>query len=500
VKLSKLLSHARAVHVTGPADVEVQDLRHDSRAVRPGDLFFALPGSKTDGNRHARAAVAAGAVAVVSELEPPPAPVSLPAAWIQVADVALAMGRLADDFFAHPSGAMTVVGVTGTNGKTTTTYFLESIVKAAGGRPGVVGTVDYRLDGRAISAAPNTTPVSLELQRLLARFRDEGATLAALEISSHALALKRVDELSFDAAVFTNLASDHLDFHRTREEYLQAKLHLFELLTRPSAGKPRRWALINADDPAARAVRRAAEGAEIVLYGLKAEAQVRAVGLKMDALGTSFDILRGGKRLPARISLAAEHNVCNALAAAATALSLGFAEDVVLKGLSSLERVPGRLEPVDAGQDFTVLVDFAHTAAALDTVLGHLALVPHRRLITVFGCGGDRDRSKRGPMGVAACGRSDFAVVTSDNPRTEDPLAIISDIESGLRTAGLKNYKIEPDRRLAIALAVNMAGPGDIVLIAGKGHEAYQILKDRTAAFDDREAARETLKALDPKR
>ncbi len=500
MKLSELLRHARALRVAGPTDTEVQDLRHDSRAIRPGDLFFALPGSKTDGNRHARQAVAAGAVAVVSELEPPPAPVSLPAAWIQVSDAALAMGRMADDFFCHPSGALTVVGVTGTNGKTTTTYFLESIIRAAGGRPGVVGTVDYRLDGRAISAAPNTTPVALELQRLLARFRDAGATLAALEVSSHALALKRVEELSFDAAVFTNLASDHLDFHKTRDGYLEAKLHLFELLTRPGTAKPRRFAVINADDPAARAVIRAAAGSKIVLYGLQAEAQVRAADLKMDARGTHFNILWEGRRLPARICLTAQHNVANALAAAAAALSLGFPEEAILQGLCALESVPGRLEPIEAGQDFTVLVDYAHTASAVETVLGHLAQVPHRRLITVFGCGGDRDRSKRGPMGVAACGRSDFALLTSDNPRSEDPLAIIADIEAGLRTAGLKNYKIEPDRSRAIALAVNMAGPEDIVLIAGKGHEAVQLLKDRAEAFDDREAAREALRKRNSKR
>ena len=499
MKLSELISHARTVRVAGPADAEVRDLRHDSRAVQPGDLFFALPGSKTDGNRHARQAVAAGAVVVVSELEPPPAPVSLPATWVQVEDAALAMSRMADDFFGHPSGALPVVGVTGTNGKTTTTYFLESIARAAGGKPGVVGTVDCRLDGRSVAASPNTTPVALELQRLLARFRDTGATLAALEVSSHALALRRVEDVSFDAAVFTNLASDHLDFHKTREEYLRAKLHLFELLTRPATAKPRNFAVINADDPAAAAFRRAAAGSETVLYGLQEGAQVRAADLELGPRGTRFDILRQGRRLPARISLAAEHNVLNALAATAAAMALGYPEEAVLRGLAALERVPGRLESVAAGQDFTVLVDYAHTAMALDTVLGHLAKVPHRRLITVFGCGGDRDRTKRGPMGVAACGRSDFAVVTSDNPRSEDPLAIIADIETGLRTAGLKNYKIEPDRGRAIAMAVGMAGPGDIVLIAGKGHEAFQILKDRTAAFDDRETARETLRKLDRK-
>ncbi|MBI5239322.1 MAG: UDP-N-acetylmuramoyl-L-alanyl-D-glutamate--2,6-diaminopimelate ligase [Elusimicrobia bacterium] len=497
VKLSELLRHAGALAVAGPDDAEVLDLRHDSRAVRPGDLFFALPGSKTDGNRHTREAVAAGAVAVVSELAAPPAPVSLPAAWVQVADAALAMSRMADDFFRHPSGALPVVGVTGTNGKTTTTYFLESIAQAAGGRPGVVGTVDYRLGGSAVAAAPNTTPVSLELQRLLARFRDAGATLAALEVSSHALALRRVEDVSFDAAVFTNLASDHLDFHKTREDYLRSKLHLFELLTDPAAAKPRNSAVINADDPAAGAVRRAAAGAEVILYGLGGDAHCRGRIQELSPQGARFDILWRGRSLPARIQLTAQHNVSNALAAAAAAFALGIPEAAVLRGLAALARVPGRLEPVTAGQDFSVLVDYAHTAMALETVLGHLAAVPHRRLITVFGCGGDRDRSKRGPMGTAACRGSDFAVVTSDNPRSEDPLAIIADIEAGIRTAGLKNYKIEPDRGRAIALAVGMAGAGDIVLIAGKGHEAVQIHKDRVEAFDDREAAREALRSSD---
>ena len=496
MKLTELLRGARPGRCAGPLDVEVLGLRHDSRAVEPGDLFFALPGARSDGNRHAREAVAAGAVAVVSELAPPPAPVSLPASWVQVPDVAAAMGRMADDFFKHPSGALTVAGVTGTNGKTTTTYFLESIAAAAGGRPGVVGTVDYRLGGRTIAPAPNTTPVSLELQRLLARFRDAGVTLAALEVSSHALALGRVEEVSFDAAVFTNLASDHLDFHKTQEEYFQAKLRLFELLNRPATAKPRRCAVINADDPRAEAVRRAAAGAEIVLYGLGAQAQAQARAVEMGPRGTRFELVWRGQPLPARIALAAEHNLRNALAAAAAALALGFPEDAVLRGLAALERVPGRLEPIELGQGFAVLVDYAHTAMALETVLGHLSELPHRRLITVFGCGGDRDRSKRGPMGVAACGRSDFAVVTSDHPRGEDPLAILADIAAGLKTAGLKNYKIVPDRGQAIAAAVGMAGPGDIVLVAGKGHEAFQLIQERRVPWDDREACRAALRGL----
>ncbi|MDD5658199.1 MAG: UDP-N-acetylmuramyl-tripeptide synthetase, partial [Elusimicrobia bacterium] len=334
MKLGELLAGTRGAAVCGSRDRAVSGLCQDSRLARPGDVFFALPGSRTDGNRHARQACAAGAVAVVSELPPPPAPVSLGAAWVQVPDAALAMGRMADAFFGHPSGAMTVVGVTGTNGKTTTTYFLESIAAACGGRPGVVGTVDYRLQGRVLAPAPNTTPSSLELQRLLARFRDGGATLAALEVSSHALALKRVEDVSFDAAVFTNLASDHLDFHRTPDEYFSAKARLFDLLTRPGGAKPRPVAVINADDPRAAALRRSAAGARIVDYGLRANAELRALDLELGERGSRFGLAWAGRRLDARIALAGEHNVANALAAAAAALALGSPEAGVLSGLA----------------------------------------------------------------------------------------------------------------------------------------------------------------------
>ena len=496
MKLADLLKDARPLRLSGLSDIEILDLRHDSHRILPGDLFFALPGSKTDGNRHIRQAQASGAVAVVSELAPPAPPLAPPLCWVQVADVAEAMGRMADAFFEHPSRALTTVGVTGTNGKTTTTYYLESITAACGGLAGVVGTVDYRCGGRPLAAAPNTTPISLELHRLLARFRDEGASLAALEVSSQALSLKRVDEVSFDAAVFTNLASDHLDFHKTREDYFQAKLHLFELLTRPTTAKRRRFAVINADEPCAAALRRAALDAEIVPYGFGEGARVQAQHLTLEPGASRFDILWEGRAWPARIYLPARHNVSNALAAAATALTLGMPEEGVLRGLGDLKRVPGRLEPIEEGQDFLVLVDYAHTAAGLETVLRHLAQLPRRRLITIFGCGGDRDRTKRAPMGVAACSQSDFAVVTSDNPRSEDPLGILGDIEDGLKTAGLKNYRIEPDRGLAIAWALGAAGRGDIVFIAGKGHETVQILKDRSVAFDDREVARGILRNL----
>ena len=494
--LAELLRGVRPLRVAGPTGVEIRGLRHDSRQIKPGELFFALPGTKTDGNRFAKKAWALGASAVVSELEPPPAPVALQAPWVQVQDVAEAMGRMADAYYGHPSRAMTVFGVTGTNGKTRTTYFLESIVKACGGVPAVVGTNDYRLSGLFREKPPNTTPISLELLRLLARFRDGGASHVAMEVSSHALALKRVEEVDFDAAIFTNLRRDHLDFHKTPEEYLRAKAHLFELLGKASSTKERRIAVINADDPRAAALRRAAVGSRVLLYGLTeaAEAGVRAESVEMTLSGTRFDILRGGRRLPAEISLLGEYNVYNALAATAAALEVGLPEERVLQGLRELRQVPGRLEPVEEGQDFRVLVDYAHTDSALENVLDAIAKLPHRRLITVFGCGGDRDRTKRGPMGVAACRRSDLAVITSDNPRNEDPMAILAEIEEGVKRSGLKNYKIIVEREAAIREAVSSAETGDILLIAGKGHEDYQILGDRTIHFDDREVARAAIR------
>ena len=496
MRLRELVGAIAPLRVTGDAETEVAGLRHDSRAVRPGDLFFALPGAATNGNRFIKAACERGTRVIVSELEAPPPPAVLPAAWVQVDDAVEAMGRLADRFFGHPSGALTVIGVTGTNGKTTTTYFLEAIVAASGGKPGVVGTVDYRLEGKVLSKAPNTTPVSLELQRLLAAFRDGGATHACMEVSSHALALKRVEQVDFDAAVFTNLASDHLDFHKTADEYLAAKMRLFELLNKASTSKRRRVAAINADDERRAAVQRAAAGAEIVLFGLSDEATFRATDLEPTLTGTNFTIQWKGKKHKAGINLVGEHNVYNAMAAAAAAAGLGVDFQGIVNGLGELTHVPGRLEPVDEGQPFTVLVDFAHTAAALETVLKYLRRLPCERIVSIFGCGGDRDRTKRGPMGLAACRYSDLAIVTSDNPRGEDPLAIIGDVEDALKTAGLKNYKIQPDREAAIEEALGAARPGDIVLIAGKGHEAYQLVKGRELPFDDRVVAAAALRKL----
>ncbi len=494
MKLSELLSVAPGARAAGSAEIEVRGLSCDSRALVPGDLFFALPGAKTDGNRFAKAACAAGAAAVVSELEPPPIPATLPAVWVQVPDALAAMGRMADLYFGRPSAALCVIGVTGTNGKTTTTYLLESIVSAAGGKAGVAGTVDYRLGGKVLSCAPNTTPVSLELQRLLAAFRDGGASHAVMEVSSHALALKRVEEVDFDCAVFTNLSRDHLDFHKDDEAYFEAKARLFDLLGKTASSKKRRVAVINHDDPRHAALARRAAGVETISYGLSSAAPFRAENVATGLEGSTFDILWRSRRLRARTALVGGYNVSNALAAAAAGLGLGLPEEAVLRGLADLRLVPGRLEPVSEGQPFRVFVDYAHTPDALEKVLGILGALPHGRLITVFGCGGERDPGKRAPMGRAAGDLSDVVVLTSDNPRGEDPAAILAQVAAGLDTSGRKNYKIVPDRGEAIAEAVRQARPGDIVLLAGKGHENHQILKDRTIPFDDRQAARDALR------
>jgi UDP-N-acetylmuramoyl-L-alanyl-D-glutamate--2,6-diaminopimelate ligase len=495
--LAELLRGASARRVAGPVDVAIAGLRHDSREVLAGDLFFAMPGAKTDGNRHVKQALENGAAAVVSELEPPPPPAVMKGTWIQVEDVADAMASISDLYYGHPSGAMTVVGVTGTNGKTTTTYLLESIVKAAGGRPAVAGTIENRLNGERLEKSINTTPISLTMTKLFDAFRAGKATHALLEISSHALALKRVENIDFDAGIFLNLTRDHLDFHKTVDAYFDAKARLFDLLARADNKKSPKVAALNFDDPKAHLLVKKAVDCRVIRFGLSASAaDLRGEIIKTDLNGTDFRVTFRGKAYDARVRLPGRHNVENALAAGAAMLGLDHSPENVFNGIAALRAVPGRLESISEGQDFHVFVDYAHTDSALENILKLLGSLPHKRIITVVGCGGDRDKGKRGPMGIAACRGSDLAIFTSDNPRSESPSAILEDIEAGVRGAHLQNYKIVVDRAEAIAGAVAKARAGDVVLIAGKGHEDYQILADRTIPFDDREVARAALKAL----
>lgn len=501
MRLGDLVDAALGAELRGSRNLEVSGLEFDSRRLSPGCAFFAIQGEKTDGNRFIRQAAQAGAVAIFSELAAPPAPMELsgprgPLAWVRVPDARAAMAQAASAFYADPSAAMTVVGVTGTNGKTTVTWLLEAIASRAGKKPGVLGTTGHRLRHRALEDAVHTTPLAADLMRLLGKMRDGGADFVAMEVSSHALALKRADGVRFDAAILTNLHSDHLDFHKTREAYLDAKARLFELLERPDAAKTRRAALLNRDDPAYALFKHRIQAVPCASFGMSPEADYRAEAVVLSQSGTMFSLKARGRMLSVRLRLLGEHNVMNALAAASAALELGFEDVAVVEGLGSLESVPGRLEPVAAGQPFALLVDFAHTAEALASVLSAVGRLPHRRVITVFGCGGDRDHTKRAPMGKIAAEASDLVIATSDNPRSENPVDILREIESGLRAAGRQNYRVIPDRKEAIREALSLAQAGDVVLLAGKGHETTQTLRDRTIPFDDRLVAREALKDL----
>jgi UDP-N-acetylmuramoyl-L-alanyl-D-glutamate--2,6-diaminopimelate ligase len=496
MRLRDLLSPSSAAD--GVGDVEVRGVAVDSRRVRPGDVFFALAGTREDGHRHARDAVARGAVAVVAEDA-----VDVSGAVVVRAEAARSLlGRAAARLAGDPTAVLTVVGVTGTNGKTTTTYLLEEIWRAAGRSAGVVGTIAYRFAGTS-EAAPLTTPDAVTLQGLFARMRAAGTTHVAIEVSSHALEQDRVAGTRFDAAVFTNLTRDHLDFHGDVERYFAAKARLFtEHL--PRGGKPDPVAVVNVDDPAGARLL-ATLRTRAVPVGRGPRAAVRPHAVETDLSGMRGEIDLDGTRLPFRARLIGAPHVENVLAAAATAWALGVAPEAIAAGLAAAAPPPGRLEQID-GPGFTVLVDYAHTPDALERSLEVLRALTAGRLIAVFGCGGDRDRGKRPLMGAAAARIADVVVLTSDNPRTERPEAIIAEIEAGVRDAGMpalapramgtgRGYVVEPRRAEAIALAVALARPGDVLLVAGKGHEDYQIVGMEKRPFDDRDAVRRALAA-----
>jgi UDP-N-acetylmuramoyl-L-alanyl-D-glutamate--2,6-diaminopimelate ligase len=490
VVLTELLEPLRdalpEVEHAGP-DPRVTGLCIDSRAAHPGDLFVAAAGSRTDGLRHAHEAVERGAVAVLADRR-----AELPgrAAFVRVDDLPRAKAVLADAFFGRPSQRLDVVGVTGTNGKTTTSCMLRSILAMDGRDAGLVGTLGAWVGARHEPLA-NTTPDAVDLQRLLARMVDENLSAAVMEVSSHALVQRRVDLVAFDVGVFTNLTPDHLDYHGDMDAYGAAKGRLFEML--PHDGT----AVLNAADPQSRLYRLATR-ARVLQFALNAPADVRADILRLDAEGTLFRLAAPEFGLDARVAsrLVGRHNVENALAAAAAALALGLPAAAIVTGLQGLAAVPGRLEPVECGQGFRVLVDYAHTPDALEKVLDLLRPLTRGRLIVVFGCGGDRDRSKRPLMGRAVAAAADRLVVTSDNPRSEDPQAILDGIFAGIAPADRARAVREPDRREAIRQACAAACPGDVVLIAGKGHETTQVVGDRVLPFDDREVAREVLWTL----
>lgn len=495
MRLSELLT---GLDMSGAAeaDPEITGVSYDSRRVAPGDLFVAVPGFHTDGRRFIPDALARGAAAVVAEARAGPGdtPVAVPQVTVPSARAALA--KVAAAFYGHPARRMRVVGVTGTDGKTTTCHLISAVLEAAGYRTGISGTVFLKIGSELI---PNpyhqTTPESLEIQKALAGMVEAGAGYAIIETTSHGLALNRVDECHYDAAVFTNLTSDHMDFHTSREDYLANKARLFQSLASAAGKGISKSAILNSDDPASSYLREASPVAPLT-YGIEGEADVRASGLEPAGWGTSFELSTPAGRTAVSLPLAGRFNVYNALAAAALGLSQGIGLEDIKKALEAFQGVPGRMERVDAGQDFTVVVDFAHTAGALEVALQALRAQCSGRLIAVFGCPGERDRTKRPVMGEVAARLADFVVLTSDEPRSEDPVAIIEEIEAGVKAAGRvrgQDYLVLPDRREALAAALGRARSGDVVLLAGKGHEDCIIYGDRSIPWSDKLVALDLL-------
>lgn len=465
---------------------EVRSIAYDSRKAGPDSLFFAFAGAKADGRAFAADAFARGAIAAVSEQ---PAPDHFDGVWLRTPHGRRALATAAGRFYEHPDRRLRLTGITGTNGKTTTAYLLDSIFRQACKTTALIGTIEYRLAGRKLPAV-NTTPESLDLFDLLAQLEKAGGTHATMEVSSHGLALGRVYGIQFHTAVFTNLTRDHLDFHRSMEEYFAAKQLLF--LDETSALAPR-FAVVNHDDAQGRSLR-TNPGTEVVWYGLEEGAAARAVRIVSGFKGLRFEVQYNGRSYPVESPLAGRINVYNLLAAWCAAFAQGIEPEIIAEGIRALEAVPGRFERVDEGQPFLVVVDYAHTDDALRNTIAAARALTRKQVITLFGCGGDRDRSKRPLMGMAAAEASDYVVLTSDNPRSEDPLSIINDALTGLRRFDTP-HDIEPDRARAISKAIEVAGAGDVVILAGKGHETCQVLRDKTIGFDDREVARSALRS-----
>jgi UDP-N-acetylmuramoyl-L-alanyl-D-glutamate--2,6-diaminopimelate ligase len=486
VKLSALLAGVETSVSGLVGELEIRQVACDSRKVEPRALFFALHGAKADGNAFIRDAVARGAVAIASE---EPAPETMPSgvAWVRVRDARKALAITAANFFGHPANALRLVAVTGTNGKTTTTSLIDAIVKASGSKTGLFGTIAYHTPLREYPA-PNTTPESVDLHGFLAEIREAGGRYAILEASSHSLAMDRLWTCHFAAAVFTNLTREHMDYHKNFEDYFAAKRRLFE---GTGAGVPE-VAILNIDDEYGKRLTGLAKRS--VTYGLNSAADLTTRKFQLTFSGLSFTAQTPNGKVQVSSALVGRINVYNILAAIGAAQALDLSNEVIENGIRSLASVSGRFERIDLGQPFFVVVDYAHTDDALENLIRTAReLNPKGRIILLFGCGGWKDRTKRPVMGEAAGRLSDLTILSNDNPKTEDPLKIISDIIVGLQKANGK-YLIEPDREKAIALTMDEARPGDIVLLAGKGHENYQILADRTLEFDDREVARRILR------
>jgi len=486
---SLLLDGLLTREVHGPVDIPVSGIAHHSSQVRPGFLFVCLEGRHSGGESFVKEAVAAGAVAVITGQDLLCSGVTT----VRVPDPRLALALLASDFYDYPSRELVLTGVTGTNGKTTTTHLIDALLRDTGKVTGLIGTVGYRIGEKKMPALA-TTPEASDLQELLQQMRDGGITHVTMEVSSHALALYRTIGCDFDTVVLTNITGDHLDFHHTFEHYLNSKSRLFSWLgSLPRKDGRLRRAVVNGDDPNCRRISDRVPG-EVLLYGLGSDCQIRATGVSVTREAVSFNVSTPYGDLLFRLKLTGLFSVYNALAAICCGLLAGMDLGRIRTALESVSGVPGRFELVDEGQNFTVIVDYAHTPDGLDNVLRAVREFATRRIITVFGCGGERDRNKRPLMGEAAGNYSDISIVSSDNPRGEDPLQIIEEIIPGLRRSRSKVHEVIPDRRLAIGRAIELAEVGDVVVIAGKGHETQQIFRDFSIPFDDRAVVREMIR------
>jgi UDP-N-acetylmuramoyl-L-alanyl-D-glutamate--2,6-diaminopimelate ligase len=496
--LRELLEKLPGTEIHGNDEVSIGSLTCDSRAVRPGTLFFALRGLKVDGHCYIEKAVTAGATAIILE-DPTFAPAGIQ--WALVKDSRAAMGHIAATFNGDPTAIKPLVGITGTNGKTTTTYLIEAILAAAGKPAAVLGTISYRFGATTIEAS-HTTPESTELQGAFRQLADAGAEAFVMEVSSHALEQKRVDGCHFDVGIFSNLTRDHLDYHGDMESYLSAKSRFFSELLQADEVKPTRRAAINMDDPYGPQVA-AAASCPVITYGRSGEWDVRPEEVHLSVRGISGVLHTPKGEFPFASHLLGRFNLSNILAAVSAGIALDLPLQAIRQGIENHTTVPGRMERVENNCGVTCLVDYAHTGDALENVLATLKEIATGRIITMFGCGGDRDNGKRPIMGKIAVSMSDLAIVTSDNPRTEDPLAILEQIKIGITPFGMheyltdelaqsfsdKGFVVVANRHDAIQLAIRLANPGDIVLLAGKGHEDYQIIGTTKHHFDDREEA-----------
>ncbi|RLB05952.1 MAG: UDP-N-acetylmuramoyl-L-alanyl-D-glutamate--2,6-diaminopimelate ligase [Deltaproteobacteria bacterium] len=484
--LAKLIHSLEVIESRGEMNLDIGGISYHSHSVKEGDLFVAIKGAKTDGHFFIKEAVKRGAKAIIVE-QIPPHPLDI--TMVLVANTKKALAQISAEFFSHPSKEIKLVGITGTNGKTTTSYMIESILKKAGKEVGVMGTINYRFRGNELPA-PTTTPQSYDLQRLLREMATNGAEYVVMEVSSHALDQERVRDCHFDAGVFTNLSPEHLDYHKNMDSYFAAKKRFFDEILCETDKDP--WAILNLDDPFLRDLKKKPSALRVMSYGLK-EGEVRLLRKEVSLKGIKATLFTPTGPIEIKTPLLGEYNLYNIMAATATAICLGTSPEAIQEGIAGLARIPGRMEVVGDGRPW-VLVDYAHTPDALEKALKGVKKLIKGRLFVVFGCGGDRDRGKRPLMGRISMQWADMAIITSDNPRTEDPLEIINEIEKGAREISHHRYLVIPDRSKAISKAISMAGPQDLVLIAGKGHENYQIVGDKKLPFDDRKVAQRALK------